>query len=81
MVDTLIPIIFPSILQVINMNKQEPKRNCYWYSLGGDLKKEFPLYPEEYGARCEKLNEFFSIINDVLSPNCFECKHFKPNEE
>jgi hypothetical protein len=62
------------------MNNQEPNRKCYYYNNGGDLKKCFPPYPSDYGSRCEKHKSFFSMINDVLNPNCFECKHFKPNK-
>jgi hypothetical protein len=54
--------------------KNETNSDCPYYNMGGDGSKERPSYPTEYGARCEKHNEFFSVPSSgVLTPNCFAC--------
>ena len=56
--------------------KNKTKRNCKYYNWGNNPDYEYRC-PREYGARCEKFNTFFSIINDRLEPNCFECEECK----
>lgn len=63
----------------------ETKDDCYYYNWGGDLDrlKTRPLYPREYGARCEFHNEFFSSKRQLpdgnhkgLKPDCGTCEHY-----
>ncbi len=50
------------------------KRDCYWYTCGGDLEKKFTSYPPEYGSRCnhKEINSFFH--SEI---NCNGCKNYK----
>lgn len=47
------------------------RRDCYYYSWGGDLNKGFAPYSKEKGAKCFFFNEFF--IGDL---NCERCRCF-----
>lgn len=46
--------------------------DCYYYSWGGNFKKDFTSYPREYGARCQFFDKFFGHEG----PNCKGCKEF-----
>ena len=53
---------------------QETRKDCNFYNFGGEIgNKERPTYPDVYGARCEKFNEFFSKRGSQLEPDCSNC--------
>lgn len=54
------------------MKKSETNDKCKYYNWGGG--KGYVSYPREYGARCEKYNEFFSRANGKLTPQCHGCR-------
>jgi len=62
------------LIEIIEKNTTKP--DCKFYNWGGTDKH--PSYPREYGARCEKYNEFFYRNDDnILEPNCYSCKIYE----
>lgn len=56
-------------------------KKCYYYNHGGDITRGYTSYPAEYGARCEKYDEFFHKINDRIIPTCEGCNYKKETIE
>lgn len=53
------------------------KKNCYYWTWGGDKNKNFPVYPKEYGAKCMYFKEFFN----APGLNCERCGTFRECKE
>ena len=73
------------------MRKPKPnsiiRRDCYWYSWGGEPSKGFFTYPREYGAHCfhPKVKQGFANHNgdgiDRIVPNCDGCPYCQSEKQ
>ena len=62
------------LIEIIEKNTTKP--DCKFYNWND--KEIYTSYPREYGARCEKYNEFFyRNADNILEPNCYSCKIYE----
>ena len=53
----------------------DTKSDCEYYNWNDN--PDYPSYPKEYGARCERLKIFFRMTNGRLLPDCRECRWYE----
>lgn len=64
------------IFLTVGKIKHETMNECFFYDWGGCISRDYVTYPTAYGSRCESYNEFFTIKEGELFPNCPNCKRF-----
>ena len=57
----------------------DTKPDCKYYNWNDN--PDYPSYPKEYGARCERYKLFFRETNGRLLPDCRECREYKKKME
>ena len=50
------------------------KTDCQFYNWNDN--PDYPSYPREYGARCERYKLFFMQSNGRIIPDCEGCKEY-----
>ncbi len=51
------------------------KSDCKHYNWGNS--PDYPSYPREYGARCERFKIFFRETNGRMLPDCERCREYE----
>ena len=51
------------------------KSDCKYYNWNDN--PDYPSYPREYGARCERFKMFFRQTNGRMLPDCEGCREYE----